>query len=539
MHWTILKKLQAMSLIIVALFSVVLLIMQAYSGQISEKFQSFYQGDFTTSLEFENIKAIQVDSVLNIRGLQISYLLNLSNQTQGYIDTLKKNREITPKLLKKISLSYKGDPVQLEELNRLIHDFQIKADLFVKTMQTDANNKAPFPVFKSFMDSYSVLTEFFESFKESVDSSAQNTNLQIHSLIEKVSYSFYIGLMVSLIISFLLSQVIARKISSAAKEIQVVAEKLSHGKLDLYCEINSRDEMGDLAKAINATLAKLKTTIIDIQASGELVLRNSDEVLSHNNHVQEGTLVITDNTAVVATAVEELSQTSHNISENISATASAANEINELVQVSLTASEQSSEDIKGLLSALYETSETVNHLKTETSNIETILSVISGISAQTNLLALNAAIEAARAGEQGRGFAVVADEVRALAQRSENSVNEIEAMLVSLTQAGDKTQEQMAHSSEVAHSLSKRVEDSNQLFEEIRDKVMNVNDQSHEIATAAEEQRAVVLDISNNIQQIKLLVEENAETVLASTDKSGEVKQSSTQVQEQLSYFSV
>jgi methyl-accepting chemotaxis protein len=539
MRWTILKKLQAMSLIIVALFSVVLLIMQAYSGQISEKFQSFYQGDFTTSLEFENIKAIQVDSVLNIRGLQISYLLNLSNQTQGYIDTLKKNREITPKLLKNITLSYKGDPVQLEELNRLINDFQIKADLFVKTMQTDANNKAPFPVFKSFMDSYSVLTEFFESFKESVDSSAQNTNLQIHSLIEKVSYSFYIGLMVSLIISFLLSQVIARKISSAAKEIQVVAEKLSHGQLDLYCEINSRDEMGDLAKAINATLVKLKTTITDIQASGELVLRNSDEVLSYNNHVQEGTLVITDNTAVVATAIEELSQTSHNISENISATALAANEINELTLVSLTASEQTSEEIKGLLSALYETSETVNHLKTETSNIETILSVISGISAQTNLLALNAAIEAARAGEQGRGFAVVADEVRALAQRSENSVNEIEAMLVSLTQAGDKTQEQMAHSSEVAHSLSKRVEDSNQLLEEIRDKVMNVNDQSHEIATAAEEQRAVVLDISNNIQQIKLLVEENAETVLASTDKSGEVKQSSTQVQEQLSYFSV
>lgn len=539
MRWTILKKLQALSLAIVALFTVVLLVMQFYSTEISEKFQLFYQGNFTTSLQFEEIKAVQVDSILNIRGLQISYLLNISNQTQGYLNTIENNRKITPKLLQSISASFKGDKSQLDELKRLIHDFQNKADIFVTAMKNDAHNKAPFPVFKSFVDSYSVLVEFFDRFKEIVDSSAQDTNIQISEAIKMATYTFYIGLFLAIIASFSLSQIIAKGISNAAKEVRQVADKLSQGQLNLNCMVNSKDEMGDLSTAINATLTKLRETIGDIQESGQLVARNSDEVLSYNNQVQEGTFAITDNTALVATAIEELSQTSHNISKNITETASAASEINTLTSVSLEASAESIHEINSLLSALLETAETVNNLKTETSNIETILNVIRAISEQTNLLALNAAIEAARAGEQGRGFAVVADEVRALAQRSQSSVNEIESMLASLISAGEQAQNQMNNSSDVAKSLNVRVEHSNQLFEEIRNKVMNVNDQAHEIATAAEEQSAVVLDISSNIHQIQSLAEKNVESVNISNDKSNEMKTASRLVQEQLNYFTI
>ncbi len=539
MRWTIFKKLQALSLAIVALFTVVLLVMQFYSTEISEKFQLFYQGNFTTSLQFEEIKAVQVDSILNIRGLQISYLLKISNQTQGYLNTIENNRRITPNLLQSISASFKGDKSQLDELKRLIHDFQNKADIFVTAMKNDAHNKAPFPVFKSFVDSYSVLVEFFDRFKEIVDSSAQDTNVQISEAIKMATYTFYIGLFLAIIASFSLSQIIAKGISNAAKEVRQVADKLSQGQLNINCTVNSKDEMGDLSTAINTTLTKLRETIGDIQESGQLVARNSDEVLSYNNQVQEGTFAITDNTALVATAIEELSQTSHNISKNITETASAASEINTLASVSLEASAESIQEINSLLSALLETAETVNNLKTETSNIETILNVIRSISEQTNLLALNAAIEAARAGEQGRGFAVVADEVRALAQRSQSSVNEIESMLASLISAGEQAQNQMNNSSDVAKSLNVRVEHSNQLFEEIRNKVMNVNDQAHEIATAAEEQSAVVLDISSNIHQIQSLAEKNVESVNISNDKSNEMKTASRLVQEQLNYFTI
>ena len=539
MRWTILKKLQALSLTIVTLFTVVLLIMQFYSSEISEKFQLFYQGNFTTSLQFEKIKAVQVDSILNIRGLQISYLLNLSNQTPGYLNIIESNRKITPDLLQSISASYGGDKSQLDELKRLINDFQNKADIFVSAMNNNADNKAPFPVFKSFVDSYSVLVEFFERFKETVDSSAQETNMQIREALEMASYAFYIGLFVALITSLSLSQIIAKGMSNAAKEVREVAEKLSQGQLNLSCVVNSKDEIGDLSTAINATLTKLRETIGDAQKSGQLVANNSDEVLSYNNLVQEGTFAITDNTALVATAIEELSQTSHNISQNITETASAASEINALTSFSLEASAESINEINSLLSALLETAETVNNLKTETVNIETILNVIRSISEQTNLLALNAAIEAARAGEQGRGFAVVADEVRALAQRSQSSVNEIERMLTSLISAGEQAQEQMNNSSDVAKSLYVRVEHSNQLLEDIRNKVINVNDQAHQIATAAEEQSAVVLDISNNIHQIKSLAEQNVESVSVSNDKSSEMKTASQLVQKQLNYFTI
>ena len=539
MRWTILKKLQALSLTIVGLFTVALLVMQFYSNDISEKFQSFYQDNFTTSLQFERIKAVQVDSILNIRGLQISYLLNLPNQTQGYLNTIENNRKATPDLLKNISISYDGNDPQLEKLKKLTNDFQNKADIFVNAMKNDSNNKAPFPVFKSFIDSYSLLVTFFEQFKETVDNSAQETNMQINEAIEMASYAFYIGLFLALITSVVLSQFIAKGISNAATEVREVAGKLSQGQLNINCVVESKDEMGDLSAAINLTLKKLRTTISDLKTSGKLVARNSDEVLSYNKQVQDGTFSITENTALLATAAEELSQTSTNISNNISETATAASEVNTLTNLSLEDSGESIKEINSLLTALVDTEETINTLKTETTNIETILNVIKGISGQTNLLALNAAIEAARAGEQGRGFAVVADEVRALAQRSQSSVNHIESMLGNLLDAGEQAQVQMNNSSDIAKSLHVRVEKSNTLFEEIRNKMINVNNQSHEIATAAEEQSAVVLDILNNVNQIKSLAEKNVDAVNLSNSKSTEMKVASKLVKEQLDYFTI
>ncbi len=539
MHWTILRKLQALSLTIVALFTLALLVIQAFSGQIAEGFEKFYRNGYQASSQFERIKEVQVDSMVNIRGLQISYLLNLTDQTRGYLDVIAANRDKTPRLLSEIDSSFAGDPERLNELNLLVKDFQAKAETFVAAMQNAADHKAPFPVFKAFMDSYTKLVGFFDRFKQLVDTVANDTEQDINDAIDMAGYVFYIGLLVALVTSLGLSHLIARGISNGVKEVRDAALRLSEGKLNTVSKVTERDEIYDLSESINNTIVRLRETIQGIQGASLLVADNSDEVLTYNNQVRMASDGVTDNTNVIAAAVEEMSLTSQNIAQNITQTATAAGEIHELTGESLAASQKSVEEIHVLLDSLIDTAQTVSNLKIETGNIEKILEVIRGISEQTNLLALNAAIEAARAGEQGRGFAVVADEVRGLAQRSQNSVNEIEGMLSSLIAAGDRAAEQMNASSDIARSLNERVDESNRLTQEIRFKVTEVNNQSHEIATAAEEQSAVVLDISNNMHEVKSLVEQNGAIVAVSNQKSEEMKEASRQVSDKLRYFSI
>ncbi|OKY24787.1 methyl-accepting chemotaxis protein [Thalassotalea sp. PP2-459] len=539
MSWTILRKLQALSLAIVVVFTLALLVIKFYSNEIGDKFNQFYQNNFTTSMQFERIKEVQVDTMLNIRGLQISYLLTLEEQTEGYLSTIAENHQQTPNLVNKIVASYQGDKSKITQLKSLIEDYQTKADDFVKAMESAPDNKAPYPIFKSFVDSYYVLVDFFDDFKQHVDRSALDTKQEIEQAISIASYVFYIGLLLSLVVSIILSQLIARGISNAVTQVKDVAFKLSKGLLNVSCAVSTRDEMSELSTSINTTVERLRNTMADIKSSGDIVASNSDEVLSYNNQLQDGAHAITDNIDLVVTAIEEMAQTSQNIAQNITQTAAAAGEINDLAGVSLSASQESVKEIEILVNALKETGNTVDNLKSETVNIEKILDVIKAISEQTNLLALNAAIEAARAGEQGRGFAVVADEVRGLAQRSQTSVNEIETLLGSLTTAGDQAQVQMNQSSDLAHSLNERVSHSNELMEDIRHKVNDVNSQAHEIATSAEEQSTVVVEISKNMHDIKALVDQNAVFVNTSNEKSNEMKNASSHVLSQLDYFTI
>ncbi|WP_286235558.1 methyl-accepting chemotaxis protein [Thalassotalea sediminis] len=539
MNWTILRKLQALSLAIVLVFTISLLVIKFYSNEIGNKFNQFYNSNFTTAMQFERIKEVQVDTMLNIRGLQISYLLQLEDQTDGYLTVITANHKQTPELMAKLVTSYQGNPSKLAELKSLVEDYQLKADAFVDAMKNTSDHKAPYEVFKSFVDSYYVLVEFFDGFKKIVDNAALDTKQEIEQAIAIASYVFYLGLLVSLIVSIGLSQLIARGISQAVTQVKNVAFKLSTGLLNISCAVSTQDEMSELATSINTTVERLRSTMSDIKSSGDIVASNSDEVLSYNNQLQKGAHAITDNIDLVVTAIEEMAQTSQNIAQNITQTAAAAGEINDLAGVSLSASQESVKEIEILVNALKETGVTVDNLKAETVNIEKILDVIKAISEQTNLLALNAAIEAARAGEQGRGFAVVADEVRGLAQRSQTSVNEIEALLGSLTMAGDQAQEQMNHSSNIAHSLNDRVLHSNALMEDIRHKVNDVNSQAHEIATSAEEQSTVVVEISKNMHDIKALVDQNAVFVNTSNEKSHEMKNASSHVLTQLDYFTI
>jgi len=537
MSFNILRKLQFMALAIMILFTIVVLIIRANSNVIANDFDVFYQQNYKVSSQFERVKEVQLDTMLNIRGLQISYLLSLNNQTSGYLINIKQNEELTPKLLDVMTNHFSGKQDELVKLKKLSLDFQNKAALFVSAMSNAPDNKAPFPVFKAFTTSYDDLSVFLTEFKEQVSFSAESTR---ESIIENINYStavFYIGITVAVVISLLLSFLIAKKISTGIRNVRDTAEKIAEGSLLQKATVYSHDEVLELGEALNNTINSIKETIIAINESGHLVNKNSNEIIGLNEEMSMSSDLITDNTNLVATAIEEMSLTSDSIAKSTTESATFMSEIQALTVQGLLSSNQSVKEISSLINSLSVSANVVEQLKSETSNIEQILEVIRGISDQTNLLALNAAIEAARAGEQGRGFAVVADEVRGLAQRSQVSVNEIESLLGNLTVAGDEAVKQMFESSDTAKSLQQKVQQSNDFVEEIQVKVDLVNEQSHQIATAAEEQSVVVLEISKSMHEIKTLVEGNSILVNQSKEKSCEMNKASQQVQDKVNYF--
>lgn len=528
-----------MAVTIIILFTVVILIIRSNSNLVADDFETFYQQNYKISSQFERVKEVQIDTMVNVRGLQISYLLSLSDQTPGYLKSIKNNKALTPKLLNEMTPNFSGNISELEQLKKLSIDFQNKAIVFVSAMQDSPENKAPYPVFKAFMDSYDDLIAFLSEFKTQVDLSADKTRDSVVNNIEDNRVVFYIGIIFAVIISLILSFIIANRISTGIRNVRDTAENLAKGSLEQKAIVNSNDEVLELAQALNNTIYSLKETIISISESGKLVDKNSTNILKLNEAMLTSSDSITDNTNLVATAIEEMSLTTDSIAKNTTESASFATEIQALTLQGLLSSNQSVKEISSLINSLSVSANVVQQLKSETSNIEKILEVIRGISDQTNLLALNAAIEAARAGEQGRGFAVVADEVRGLAQRSQESVNEIESLLGNLTKAGDEAVKKMVESSDTAKSLQEKVGESNGLVEKIQTKVDLVNNQSHQIAAAAEEQSVVVLDLSKNMHEIQMLLEDNAKLVNQSNEQSVEMKVASQQVQDRVNYFLV
>ncbi|NVK36700.1 MAG: methyl-accepting chemotaxis protein [Gammaproteobacteria bacterium] len=539
MRLSIGRKMTILISLVSLIFIVSLFVIKSVNTRIADLFEVFYKNDFLVSAQFEKLKETQVDIVLNIRGLQIAYLLNLTEQVDGYVVTIKKNYEVTPVLFKQLESTYAGDPKTLRDFEKIISTFQTNAKAFVDAMNSAPDNKAPFPVFSAFIKSYGDLGKFLNTFKQSVDASAQNTQTSIQSAIDQASILFYVAVFIAIAAASLLSWYISNGIRSGIKNVRDVALHLSKGDLTALTSVRSNDEIGDLGNAINETINHLRNTIAGIANSARIVSENSNTVLQFNSQVSQVTEDVTDNTNQVVTAIEEMSATSKNIAQNTTETAAASSDMQDLAHKGLSQSEHTIGVIADMVNGLNDTSDVVKKLQNEISNIETILEVIRGISEQTNLLALNAAIEAARAGEQGRGFAVVADEVRGLAQRSQNSVNEIESLLSELNIAGNDAVNRMSNSTEKADSARTQVEENNELIRQMLERIENVNAQAQQIATAAEEQSAVSDDISKNMHAVQSLTNQSAEIANKTNSHSEEMNQVSIQVLEQAKFFKV
>lgn len=338
------------------------------------------------------------------------------------------------------------------------------------------------------------------------------------------------AVLAGIIASYYITKSITRPISDAVK----IANALADGNLAVDAQAKSRDEMGQLMEHLRKMVHNLRDMIATTVEISSGIAAASNQLHSTSTQIATGAEEVSYQANTVATASEEMSATSIDIARNCSMAADASRQTVDSATASAHVVNETFNGMNIIADRVRHTSVTIEALGVRSDQIGEIVGAIEDIADQTNLLALNAAIEAARAGEQGRGFAVVADEVRALAERTTKATQEICEMIKAIQR---DTHEAVKAMDEGVREVEKGAESSRKsgrALEEILERINEVTMQVNQIATAAEEQTATTGEVTSNIQQINEVVHITAqgaeETAKAAAQLAGQAQQLQTLV---------
>lgn len=312
-------------------------------------------------------------------------------------------------------------------------------------------------------------------------------------------------LVVTIILTVVLAAVLTRSITAPISEALAVAERIAGSDLSREIGISGRDEAGRLLAALAKMQSNLRETIASIADSSTQLASASEEMTAVTEDASRGLVRQNDEVNQAATAVTEMSAAVDEVARNAEAAAQSSRESMEFTHSGIENVAQTLKAIENLASNVASTGEQVKALSGRAQDISKVVEVIRAIAEQTNLLALNAAIEAARAGEQGRGFAVVADEVRALAHRTQQSTQEIEQMIAAIQADSTQAVSAMNVSAQMANSSISVAQNADLSLKQIAEAITQINERNLLIATASEEQAQVAREADQNLTSIREL----------------------------------
>lgn len=315
--------------------------------------------------------------------------------------------------------------------------------------------------------------------------------------------------------------------------------QVAAGDMTVRVNVHSQDELGELGEVFNGTVAKIRDLIDLVGQTVVEVERQADRVELVSGESSQAVTAQRGQIEQVATAMNEMSATAQEVARSAAAAVSSAQSVNDETVSGRAMVESQVGSIQRLASEIDQSVGVINQLAADSASISQVLDVIKGIAGQTNLLALNAAIEAARAGEQGRGFAVVADEVRNLAKRTHQSTEEIEQMIGRLQNGVGATVTAMNGSHQMVESTVNQSAQVQQALENILGAVGMIVDQNQQIAAAAEQQTAVAHDIDMNIVEINQAGERTAEGAVQTEQASRQLSDQVARLKELISAFRV
>ncbi|WP_285260502.1 methyl-accepting chemotaxis protein [Halopseudomonas bauzanensis] len=314
----------------------------------------------------------------------------------------------------------------------------------------------------------------------------------------------------ALLIGGLSALLITRQITRPLNETRQALQRIADGDLTHQQAVTRRDEFGELQLGVQHMADNLRELIGRIHESVTQIASAAEELSAVTEQTRVGTNSQKEETDQVATAMQEMSATVHDVARNAEQASLAATSANGEAHNGDAVVNEAISQIERLAEEVTRSTEAMELLKQESSKIGTVMDVIRAVADQTNLLALNAAIEAARAGEAGRGFAVVADEVRSLAQRTQQSTEEIEALVAALHSGTQQVASRLNSSHTLAGSSVELTRTAGAALSSITESVSNIQSMNQQIAAAAEQQSAVAEEISRSVVNVRDVAEQSA-----------------------------
>jgi len=458
---------------------------------------------------------------------QLSILVNniqsyASKLNSGLDAVFKANPDLNLSLGKQVA----GNKKAVSNIIRLLNNDLLN----VKSINVDGK-----VVFNSATQAIGESYKLFDSLVPAVDEILE-ARIQRDVATEIIEIAIVI---VTLAIIFYLFAGLYYSISENIENIGAATKQIADGDLKVRLKLNTKDEMQDIEVNFNEMTDKVETLVKQISSATIQLATASEELSAVANDSGESISNQSSEIAQVATAMNEMAATVQEVANNATQAAGAATNADDETKggkIIVTKTEQAIQELAGNVD---QTASVIQQLETDSENIGTVLDVIKGIAEQTNLLALNAAIEAARAGEQGRGFAVVADEVRTLASRTQESTNEIQSMIEKLQLGSRNAVSAMETGREKANLGVEQAKEAAESLEAITRAVTTINEMNTMIASAAEEQTSVASEMNESIERINQLGQSTSSGATQTTSSSQEMSKLALELQSLVSQFKV
>ncbi|ASA58166.1 methyl-accepting chemotaxis protein [Vibrio gazogenes] len=429
---------------------------------------------------------------------------------------------------------------QFDNFDRVFQDWKEQADR-VFSLVSQGNKTQAYTQFIESEQYFATLRHEYDKAGELVDKLGNELYGQSSQLIgQRIFWNMMISL-ISVVIGLILVFFIPKAITSAIYSVKDKIDDLTQGDGDLVSRltVKKKTELGDLSGSVNNLLEQLqqlvKSVIDGVEKLGADTshlqdVANKTEAIGHNQQQR---------LELLFQAFEQINLAIQEITTNAQDTSSKSDEASRSASNGMTLVDKNVALNDKLSVSFQEASQKMSSLAADSDNITSVLDVIRGIADQTNLLALNAAIEAARAGEQGRGFAVVADEVRTLAQRTQSSTEDIQEMISGLVKGVNETQTAIQGGEDAVAESVGMADEMRYAFQGIRDLISTVQDMNIQIAAATEEQSSVIVDVNQGILELKELSDKATNVHQRVADTGNVVADISSRLSDLVSKFKV
>ena len=341
--------------------------------------------------------------------------------------------------------------------------------------------------------------------EEIADSTVENKASSSEATRQSATFGMWLALLIGLVLAIAFGSLLHHIVMSGIQQLKDRIDDVVEGGGDLTRRLNLKqeDEFGKLAQSLDQFMEQMNQLVRDVAASSPQIQASTQELLTTAQNTSQGMEHQRKQTDQISAAVFDMDETARYVAESIESASRQAHQVDEETQHVYQVLNETNSSVNKLGSQIASNSAIISSLNESVNNINTVLEVITGIAEQTNLLALNAAIEAARAGEQGRGFAVVADEVRGLAARTQDSTGEIRRMIDDLRNKATEAVDSMHASSSISEQSTSKATEAMESLDRIRELVSALSMVNVQVASSAKQQFETTRSLSTNISSIQ------------------------------------